>query len=140
MSVSIGVLMRTGLLHYAMDIREVLMGQVHYLTEATNLKYSADALGYIGGKKVKEGITLAAETLHISAGAIAGAMAEERMSYDLMQQLLDDYARYGRKLTAEELSKSILFIPISDDPGAPVVSISKCFLQKEDCRQSNALS
>ncbi len=57
MSVSIGVLMRTGLFVYVMDIREVLMGQVHSLTEATNQKESTDAsLAVLEEKMEKRGL------------------------------------------------------------------------------------
>jgi len=53
------------------------MATVQYLEFATNQTYDNDALGYINGEQVKGGIIEAAKWT-VSAGAIAGAMAEER--------------------------------------------------------------
>ncbi|MDL2322070.1 hypothetical protein LJC47_07000, partial [Desulfosarcina sp. OttesenSCG-928-B08] len=83
--------------------------RVLYLTEATNQTYDSDALGYISGEAIKSALFDAQAALKegdkitVSAGAIAGAMAEERMSYDLKQQIVDIYAQYGRRLTAVEI-------------------------------------
>lgn len=53
---------------------------VFYLTQATSEVYSPSALGYVSnlGEKI---ITIAG-ILDISAGSIAGAMAEENTAYD----------------------------------------------------------
>jgi hypothetical protein len=52
------------------------MATVQYSRGAPNQTYDSEALAYISGDDVKRGILNAAETLKISAGAIAGAMAE----------------------------------------------------------------
>jgi len=82
------------------------MATVQYLTGATNQTYDSDALGYISGDQVKGGIIEAAKWT-VSAGAIAGALAEERMDYGWKQQLVDQYAQFGRPLTEEELDRVI---------------------------------
>jgi hypothetical protein len=80
------------------------MAKVIYLDVATDLTYDDEALEYISGDEVLNGINTAAEELKISAGAIAGALAEERMDYGFMQHRVDDYARYGAPLTAEQIT------------------------------------
>jgi hypothetical protein len=76
---------------------------VKYLGFATNQTYDDDALGYVSGDEVKGGIIEAAQWT-VSAGAIAGAMAEERMDYGVMQHTVDHYAQYGSQLTPEQIA------------------------------------
>jgi hypothetical protein len=62
----------------------------YYLSGATNETYSSDAVEYI---TQQEGfITEASAVAGVSAGAIAGAMAEENAAYDWKDQILDRYA------------------------------------------------
>ena len=77
------------------------MTTMEFLLDATNQTYNSEALGYVAG--LKNGIIDAAQILGISAGAIAGAMAEERMDYGVKQQAVDHYAEYGLPLTALDI-------------------------------------
>ncbi|MFT3960568.1 calcium-binding protein [Propionivibrio sp.] len=69
------------------------MGTVTYLSSATNETYSEEAFGFIS--TAKDYIRNAADALGISAGAIAGAMAEENTAYDWKDKALDLYAKSG---------------------------------------------
>lgn len=66
------------------------MATVTYLTSASNETYSGDAFGYITARAVD--VLEASSILNISAGAIAGAMAEENSAYDWQDWVLDQYA------------------------------------------------
>lgn len=66
---------------------------VMYLVGATNENYGTDAIAYVG--QFAETINEVAAQLGISAGAVAGAMAEERQAYDSMDSTLDKYAQSG---------------------------------------------
>jgi hypothetical protein len=97
------------------------MTTMKFLLDATNQTYSADALGYIAGLE-EDGINKAAQTLGISAGAIAGAMAEERMDYGWLhpkQMLADHFAEYGTPLDEEELR----LVPTMSDDTAYAVAL-----------------
>lgn len=68
---------------------------INFLSSATNEHYDAQALGYVGSVGQKPVILDVATRLSISAGAIAGAMAEENSAYlrdETLQVQLDDYA------------------------------------------------
>lgn len=58
------------------------MATITYLNSATNETYSEEAFGYISNPRVRDSIISTSATLGISAGAIAGAMAEENTAYD----------------------------------------------------------
>jgi hypothetical protein len=61
-----------------------------YLSSSTNETYSSEAFDYLS---IQEGfIDHASYSVDISAGAIAGAMAEENTAYDWKDQVLDRYA------------------------------------------------
>ncbi|WP_392564380.1 hypothetical protein RHO13_02120 [Orbus wheelerorum] len=66
------------------------MGTVNSLKSAANTVYSAEAFAYIKG--LKSEINDIASILGISAGAIAGAIVEERHAYSTFDYLLDKYA------------------------------------------------
>jgi hypothetical protein len=70
--------------------------EVTYLNEATTGQYDDEAFDYIGG--FGERINEIANTIGISAGAIAGAMVEENHAYletAWLQDILDQYALSG---------------------------------------------
>ena len=69
------------------------MTTVTYLSGASNETYSGGAFNYIAARI--DGINDAANALGISAGAIAGAMAEENTAYGFLDTVLDKYARSG---------------------------------------------
>lgn len=69
------------------------MTSVYYLTAATNENYSSEALDYI--KRFDSDILDVSNILGISAGALAGAMAEERQAYGNLDEFLDIYAKSG---------------------------------------------
>jgi len=75
------------------------MATVTYLNGATNETYSAGAFDYVRTLKIK--INETARILGISAGAIAGAMAEENSAYDFSDEALDKYARSGLDVALE---------------------------------------
>ena len=63
------------------------MGKVVYLSGAVNETYSKNAFDYI--KFFQGQINSIAQTIGISAGAIAGAMAEENTAYGFGDIALD---------------------------------------------------
>lgn len=67
------------------------MAKLRYMYSATNETYKDSAFTFI--RDAKEAIDFAAQTTGISAGAIAGAMAEENTAYDWKDDLLDRYAK-----------------------------------------------
>lgn len=67
------------------------MATVTYLTGAANETYKDEAFGYI--KRLSGKINEAADAVGISAGAIAGAMAEENHGYDSKDEILDLYTK-----------------------------------------------
>jgi len=69
------------------------MANITYLKEATNETYNDSAFQYIFNRSgdIKD----VAAALNISAGAIAGAMAEENTAYGFDDNLLDVYAKSG---------------------------------------------
>lgn len=75
------------------------MTSISYFTSTSREKYSTQALDYIGNEALQKlNISNAADKIGISAGAIAGAMAEENNDYWLrltVNQLSDDYALSG---------------------------------------------
>lgn len=71
------------------------MTTVTYLKDAANETYSDDAFKYISTPRVKDSIFGASAILGISAGAIAGAMAEENTSYGFLDGTLDKYTKSG---------------------------------------------
>lgn len=78
------------------------MATVIYLSTATNEIYSDGALSYIEDRK--KDITDAASIIGISAGAIAGAMAEEDTAFGFTDKILDLYARSGMDPTEAALT------------------------------------
>jgi len=74
------------------------MANVTYLISASNETYGTSALGYIRAQA--KSINDAANMIGISAGAIAGAMAEENHAYGYSDKVLDLYARSGIDPTA----------------------------------------
>lgn len=80
------------------------MGKVVYLSSAVSEAYSKNALDYIrrfGGE-----INSVAQAAKISAGAIAGAMAEENTAYGFGDIALDKYAKSSFK--PDEVGSSLL--------------------------------
>ena len=69
------------------------MAKLRYMYSATNETYKDSAFTFI--KDAKKAIDFAAQTTGISAGAIAGAMAEENTAYDWSDEAFDIYARSG---------------------------------------------
>nr|WP_320113874.1 hypothetical protein [uncultured Desulfuromonas sp.] len=69
------------------------MATITYLNGATNETYSDAAFDFIDA--AKETINSTASILGISAGAIAGAMAEENTAYNWEDEALDIYAKSG---------------------------------------------
>ncbi len=80
------------------------MGKVVYLSSAVNETYSKNAFDYI--KFFQGQINSIAQTIGISAGAIAGAMAEENTAYGFGDIALDKYAISGFK--PDEAGSSLL--------------------------------
>ena len=71
------------------------MATFTYLNGATNETYSLQAFSYISNQRIKKSIISTSNILGISAGAIAGAMAEENTAYDFVDEVLDAYAKSG---------------------------------------------
>jgi hypothetical protein len=67
------------------------MADVTYLTAAANETYKDEVFDYIRARR--EDIKNAADAVGISAGAIAGAMAEENHAYDYLDYVLDLYTK-----------------------------------------------
>lgn len=67
------------------------MANITYLKNATEEKYNESALQYISERS--SDVIETARILGISAGAIAGAMAEENTAYDNYDYALDLYAK-----------------------------------------------
>lgn len=69
------------------------MATFTYLNGATNETYSTQAFDFI--KRAENSIKDTATVTGISAGAMAGAMAEENTAYDFVDEVLDAYAKSG---------------------------------------------
>ena len=80
------------------------MGKVVYLSGAVSEAYSRNALDYI--RKFGGEINSVAQAAKISAGAIAGAMAEENTAYGFGDIALDKYAKSSFK--PDEVGSSLL--------------------------------
>ncbi|MDL2275705.1 hypothetical protein LJC22_06230, partial [Desulfosarcina sp. OttesenSCG-928-G10] len=96
------------------------MKRVVCLSEATDQVYDSDALEYISVNKLAilsvEKVLMEEGALTVSAGAIAGAMAEEQMAYDWLQKETDRYAQYGHIMTEEEAYQVIEGFETLDGP------------------------
>ena len=71
------------------------MAKLRYMYSATNETYKDSAFAYISQERARASISLTSTILGISAGAIAGAMAEENTAYDWSDEAFDIYARSG---------------------------------------------
>ena len=80
------------------------MGKVVYLSGAVSEAYSRNALDYI--RKFGGEINSVAQAAKISAGAIAGAMAEENTAYGFGDIALDKHAKSSFK--PDEVGSSLL--------------------------------
>ncbi len=97
---------------------------VTYFTNATNETYSDESLDYITG--FESIINNISTILGVSAGAIAGAIAEENTAYSYGDQALDLYAKSS--IDADEVAEGLL-TAIAEGPAAVSIWVAENTVQ-----------
>ena len=88
------------------------MATARYLTNASNETYSSEAFEYV--QRFSADFTEISAAIEVSAGAIAGAMAEENTAYNFLDEGLDIYAKSAADpiLAATTLPAAIALGPL----------------------------